>query len=242
MDQPVWQQKRSGSLTWLLLALAAAPFVANTVVVYYGLPGYGWQLVYKSLLLAAPVFWRYQFGGHRGLACFWPVNEPLPSAATWAIAVTVALTMAGASISAIMGLGELLGLDRHVLKGELDAKFTLTTPIAILIVVYLFSFNAALEELHFRAWFDRELSARWGSFAGITISAAAFGAMHFFVFAGMGSATFGVMFLMFVSLFIAGVSWSLIARREGGIHAAWLCHGLTNVGLMTWGLSWLGYF
>ena len=242
MDQPVWRRKRVGSSTWLLLALAAAPFVANSVVLGIGLKGYSWQLVYKSMMLAAPVFWRYRFGGHRGLACFWPVNEPLPSAATWAVAVTVALTMAGSAICAIMGLGELLGLNPHELRNYFDNRFMLTTPTAVLIVVYLFSINAALAELHFRAWFDRELSARWGSFAGVTISASAFGAMHFFVFAGTPVATFAVMFLMFVALFIGGVSWSLIARQRGGIHAAWLCHGLTNVGLMTWGLFWLGYF
>ena len=51
-----------------------------------------------------------------------------------------------------------------------------------------------------------------------------------------------VLALVFVSLWIAGASWSLIARRPGGIHAAWLSHGLTDSGLLTWGLLWLGYF
>jgi hypothetical protein len=57
----------------------------------------------------------------------------------------------------------------------------------------------------------------------------------------MTGATPLVLWLVFASLFIAGVSWSLIARRPGGIHAAWLSHGLTDAGLLTWGLFWLGY-
>lgn len=242
MDTQVWRREKPGGSIWLLLGLAAAPFVANSIVVGSGATGYGWQLVYKSLLLAAPVYWRFWFGGRRGLACVWPVDEPRPDAATWAIGASVALALAGSAICSILALAPTLDLDPDTLRADLDQRFELTKTSAALIVVYLFSINAALEELHFRAWLDRELSVRWGAPAGIVISAAAFGAMHFFVFAGMAGATAGVMTLMFLSLFLAGASWSLIARRPGGIHAAWLSHGLTNVGLMTWGLFWLGYF
>jgi hypothetical protein len=63
-----------------------------------------------------------------------------------------------------------------------------------------------------------------------------------FIFSGFPDVTVWVLSLVFLSLMIAGVSWSLIARREGGIHAAWLSHGLTDAGLLTWGLFWLGFF
>ncbi|MFV2069965.1 MAG: hypothetical protein ACC645_23610 [Pirellulales bacterium] len=44
-----------------------------------------------------------------------------------------------------------------------------------------------------------------------------------------------------LGLFAAGVVWSGITRLSGGIHAAWLAHGLTDAGLLTWGLFYLGY-
>ena len=72
--------------------------------------------------------------------------------------------------------------------------------------------------------------------------AIAFGAMHGFIFSGVATVGPLAKLLLFVALFIAGISWSLIARRPGGIHAAWLSHGLTDAALLTWGLSWLGYF
>jgi hypothetical protein len=48
--------------------------------------------------------------------------------------------------------------------------------------------------------------------------------------------------LLFVALLLIAVVWSLLARRPGGIHAAWLSHAMTDAGLLTWGLFWLGYF
>ena len=41
--------------------------------------------------------------------------------------------------------------------------------------------------------------------------------------------------------FAAGVVWSGITRLSRGIHAAWLAHGLTDAGRLTWGLFYLGY-
>ena len=226
---------------WLLFCLAILPFAAKVLVVASGRTGYLVQSTYKALQAAAPIGWRRRFG-HRGLDCLWPVREPLPAASTWALAVLVAAALAGAAIAAVSVAAGRLGIDPAVLKTQYDAKFSLTPLKAAGIVAYLFTLNAALEELHFRAWLDREIAARFGHPAGIAVSASAFAAMHLGIFAGMEGATPIVLGLVFIGLLIAGVSWSLIARRPGGIHAAWLSHGLTDAGLLTWGLFWLGYF
>jgi len=230
---------RRGS-TGLLVVLAALPFVAKWATL--GASGYAAQSLYKLLQLAAPVGWRWKVDGKRGLAAWWPVDEPLPSARTWGVAVGVAALLAGSAIVAVPLLAARLDVDPRQLRTALDARFALTPWRAAGIVLYLLTINAALEELHFRAWLDREFSARWGNAAGIGLSAFLFAAMHVFIFVGMPGAGPPELALLFVALAIAAVAWSLIARRPGGIHAAWLSHGLTDAGLLTWGLFWLGYF
>ena len=73
------------------------------------------------------------------------------------------------------------------------------------------------------------------------VSASAFASMHLLIFRGMPGATAGPQAVVFASLALAGLFWSYLARRPGGIHAAWLSHGLTDALLLTWGLRWLGY-
>jgi membrane protease YdiL (CAAX protease family) len=135
-----------------------------------------------------------------------------------------------------------MGLQPETVRADLDARFAMTPIKAMLVVLYLLSINAALEELHFRAWLDGELSSRWGDAVGIIVSALAFAAMHVFIFAGGAGASPTALVLIFLALAVAGTCWSLLARRRGGIHAAWLSHGLTDATLLTWGLFWLGYF
>jgi membrane protease YdiL (CAAX protease family) len=149
--------------------------------------------------------------------------------------------LSSTAIASVLLLAPRLGIDPAALKADLDAKFEMTPMRAIAVVVYLFSINAALEELHFRAWLDRELSARWGNAIGLVGSAAAFAAMHLFIFAGGKAAPPAALAIAVIALFFAGAVWSLLARRPGGIHAAWLSHGMTDASLMVWGLVWLGY-
>jgi membrane protease YdiL (CAAX protease family) len=232
-------QDRRGSI-WLIYLLAALPFAARAVTDVFGLPIHYGQVSYKLLLLIAPLWWRRRYDGRRWLACFWPIDEPLPNAATWLMAVASAAVLAGGAIFLIPLLAGPLGIEAVALGGEFTRRFDLTPLRAALIVAYLFTINAALEELHYRAWLDRELSARFGSPAGIIASAAIFSALHMFIFAPMAGVTLPVLVLIGVALFLAGALWSLLARRRGGIHAAWLSHGLTDAALLTWGLFWLG--
>ncbi len=224
----------------IVLLAAALPFVVKAIVVGLDLQGYAWQSSYKLFQLLPPVLWRRRQGRGWG-ASIWPIDEPRPAAKTGGLAVMIAAVLAGAGVAAIVLLAPWLGIQPEAVRADLDAKFVMTPLKAVVIVVYLFTINAALEELHFRAWLDRELSARWGSPLGIACSAAMFAAMHVFIFAGGKAAPTAGLALVFAALWMAGVAWSLLARRTGGIHAAWLCHGLTDATLLTWGLIWLGY-
>lgn len=226
----------------LILVLAALPAVVKLIVLALGWTGYLWQSAYKIAQLAVPVIWRRRVDGRRGLAAFWPTDQPLPTAGVWTIAVLVAGVLAGTAMAVVPLLADALAIDPARLRAQFDARFDLTPWRAAAAVFYLFTLNAALEELHFRAWLDVELSRRCGNPAGILGSAAVFAAMHLFIFAGMDGAGLPALVLVFAALLIAGACWSLIARLPGGIHAAWLSHGLTDAGLLTWGLFWLGYF
>jgi len=227
---------------WLLILFVLLSPLAKVAAIGFGASSYLFQSAYKPFQLFAPVVWRRKIDRRTLLCSFWPFDEPLPSTATWLIAVGTAAALAGSAIATVLLLAGPLGIEPAQLREQFDQKFDMTSAKAVAVVFYLFTINAALEELHFRAWFDRELASRFGDTVGIGVSAIVFSAMHLFIFAGMDGVTPSMMVLLFVALAIAGVAWSLIARRPGGIHAAWLSHGLTDAGLLTWGLFWLGYF
>jgi membrane protease YdiL (CAAX protease family) len=225
----------------LLVVLAMLPFAAKLGAMALGPQNYLAQSLYKVFQVFAPVYWRKRFQDRRGLALVWPIEEPWPSVTTWMWAVVIAAALVIFAMGAILVLSGPLGLDPRELRAQMDARFDMTPLRAIVVVLYLLSINAAIEELHFRAWLDREISIRWGSRAGIIASAMAFGVMHTLIFLGMKGVSAVAMVLVCLALVIAGACWSLLMRRQGGIHAAWLCHGLTDAGLLTWGLHWLGY-
>ena len=229
-------------MTWLLFFLAAAPFAAKGVSLVWLANNYLAQSAYKVLQLAAPVGWRRFVERRRGLEQFWPVDQPWPRPATWAWGVAIAAVGIGLAIVCLPVLAGLFGVDAQTLRDDLDARFDMTPWRALLVVLFLTTLNSGLEELHFRVWLDRELSRRYGDPVGIIFSAAAFAAMHLFIFANMRGIAAAAFALLFAALFAVAVAWSLLARRPGGIHAAWLSHALTDAGLMTWGLFWLGYF
>jgi membrane protease YdiL (CAAX protease family) len=229
-------------MTWLLIVLAAAPFATKAVSIAWLGQNYIAQSAYKVLQFVAPVGWRRAVDRRRWRECLWPVDEPWPSAGVWTAAVAVAIVAVGIAAATLPSLATYLGIDAAALREDMDARFSITPWRAVAVVVFLTTFNSALEELHFRAWLDPELSKRFGNAAGIFGSAAAFAAMHLFIFANMRGATFLAMALVFLALAVMATAWSLLARQPGGIHAAWLSHALTDAGLLTWGLVWLGYF
>lgn len=224
----------------ILLGAAALPFVAKILVMALGLQGYVLQSLYKILQLLVPGAWRYA-EGKRGLAILWPTDEPLPSRAVWLMGTLSAGALALAGMLALRWLLPLWKLDARIIRQGFDERFTAGPLAAVLIVLFLSFLNAALEELHFRAWLDRELSLRIGAPAGIGVSAAAFGTMHGFIFFGLPGFPPTLIALAMLSLAFCGACWSILMRRPGGIHAAWWSHGLTDALLLGWGLRWLGY-
>ncbi|MBI2824279.1 MAG: CPBP family intramembrane metalloprotease [Planctomycetia bacterium] len=229
-------------MTWLLLLLAALPFAAKVVSLVWLANNYVAQSAYKAFQLAAPVLWRRGVDRRRGWAILWPIDKPLPGPSTWAMAVVIAAIAVGSVVAVVPWLASQMGLDPATLRSDIDARFAITPWRAAAVVVFLTAINSALEELHFRAWLDPEMSRRFGRAAGIVTSACAFAGMHTFIFGGMRGVTPAVLALLFAGLFVMAVAWSLLARRPGGIHAAWLSHALADAGLLTWGLFWLGYF
>lgn len=226
------------ALLWVL-ALAAVPF-ALKFLSHYGLgANYVAQSLYKLGQLFVPVLWRRRVEGRRGWACWWYVEEPLPTRRVGSIAVALAVVMVALPALAIPLLAQKFNVDPLAVRAHLSAKFSLTPALAVPAVVFLSTLNAGLEEFHFRGWLDRQLSMRCGALVGALGSAAAFALMHLFIFAGVPDAKPAAQVGVFVVLFGAGLIWSWLARRPGGIHAAWLAHGLTDAGLLTWGLFWI---
>lgn len=224
-----------------IAALTILPFLAKAIVLVIGSQGYALQSGYKLVQAAVPAWWRYRREGLRGIRAIWPTDEPAPGWRTWALGVCIAIALSGSAIAAAIVILPQLDIDPVQIRAGMDARFPTGPAGAIAIVIFLSVVNSALEELHFRAWLDRELSAALGSPAGIAISAGAFGAMHVLIFLGMPGLPWLAIVLVPLALAVAGASWSLLMRRRGGIHAAWLSHGLTDALLLGWGLHWLGY-
>lgn len=225
---------------FFLFLTAALPFAAKIGVMLLGLQGYALQSLYKIFQLCIPIGWRYK-QHKRGLELFWPIHEPLPSRHTWIIATALSILLSGGAISIVYLVALVWHIDPAMLREGFDQRFSVSGTTAVLVVFFLSFINSALEELHFRAWLDRELSQKIGNIGGITISAAAFAGMHGLIFWGLPGFPSSLIALPILGLFICGVCWSMLSRKLGGIHAAWWSHGLADALLLSWGLYWLGY-
>lgn len=222
----------------VVIALAAIPFLAKAVVLSLGWTGYVLQSLYKLFQLLIPVIWRRRWQGWKGRDMFWPFDQQLPGRRTIALSLISALVL---SLLGILFISH-ANLDASLIRLNLDDRFGIVSPsCAVLVVIFLSVINSAIEELHFRAWMDTELSRIWGNAAGIIISALAFGGMHILIFYGMTGIEMSSILKMATALAVAGAVWSLIMRREGGIHAAFISHALTDAIVLGWGLTWLGY-
>ncbi len=165
----------------------------------------------------------------------------LPAFSLCAFAIILGLALAGSAIFLLSYATPLLHLNPVVLRHGLDARFLLTAPKAIAIVALLSVINSGLEEFHFRAWLDPELSGVLGTASGIGCSALMFAAIHVPIFLGLAGLSRFALALAILGLVVAGVSWSFLARKKGGFYAAWISHGVTDALLLGWCLAWLGY-
>lgn len=229
-------------MTSLLIILLAAtlPFLAKISILTIGAQGYVLQSLYKIFQLGIPIIWRKKVG-HRGFSMAWPFDEPMPQKQTLIIATVIAIALTSTAILIIDLLAPILNLSPELIRAGMDQRFAVSPQSAVVVVIFLSFINSAIEELHFRAWLDIELSKRIGNLYGILISAVAFGAMHGLIFYGMPFVSPTIIFLVIIGLAVSGICWSLLIRMRGGIHAAWWSHGLTDALLLLWGLRWLGY-
>lgn len=223
-----------------LLLLAATPFLTKALTMAFLAKGYGFQSLYKFAQIVAPLAWRW-FHGKRGLAIAWPVREPRPSARLLAVGTGTGAVFGVSAILAARSLAPLFDMDPAVLRAGFDNTFAVDGLFAVAVAAFLVFLNSAIEEMHFRVWLDGELSKRWGNTAGIVVSAVAFAAMHGFILLGFPTMPTALTVLIIGCLAFAGVCWSVMVRRPGGIYAAWISHALTDALLLGWGLFWLGY-
>lgn len=89
----------------------------------------------------------------------------------------------------------------------------------IVLGLFMMAFQAGVEEVYFRGWLQPILVNAWGSLVGIIVVAVAFALLHV---AGGARAP-----LALLNIFLAGVLFSVLALRSGGIalstgaHFAW---------------------
>ncbi|MFA7681553.1 MAG: CPBP family glutamic-type intramembrane protease [Candidatus Peribacteraceae bacterium] len=226
----------------VVLFLASLPFVTKGIVLWIGITGYAAQSLYKILQLCIPVLWRRKMLHARGWNTLWPIDEMWPCREVILLAISIALVFSVSAIGAMKILAPFFSVDPALIRAGMDARFSVTPLGALCVVLFLSCINSAIEELHFRAWLDREISRAWGTTFGVSISALAFGGMHVLIFWGLPGFTLPILLLIALGLAIAGAAWSMLMRLPGGIHAAFLSHALSDALVLGWGLLWLGYF
>jgi hypothetical protein len=91
---------------------------------------------------------------------------------------------------------------------------------AILAGAALVLLQSGAEEAFFRGWLQPVLCTRWGAWAGLLLTAAAFAALH--IIAGAHGA------LAVVNLFLGGLLFGLLAMRTGGLLAPIAAHFAWN--------------
>ena len=164
----------------------------------------------QAVSVAAPVGWRRTVDQPARAVVLWPIDQPWPRPGTWARRWRLPRSPSGWPRSRCRRWPATWASKRPRSAKKWMQSFTSLPRRAVAVVVFLTALNSALEELHFRAWLDPELSRRFGNAVGITTSAAAFAGMHLFIFADMRGVTplaFGLVFGRCSSLPWPGACW-----------------------------------
>lgn len=199
---------------WLLVAgglLACAGWIMGSVAlleswVSMGRFGAGWSVgridVTASLIV---------FGGLLGVSLAMMRLMPVAVGAQRLGAVP-----AGA-LGLMLGVGGLMfsllqaWLGNHVLPAPPDSAAAAALG-SLLLGGALILFEAAVEEICFRGWLQRRLTARINPAAAVTVAAVAFSLLH--VFGGARTP------LSLVNIFLAGLFFGLLLLRTGSIWAS----------------------
>ena len=195
----------------LLIFRALAPEVFSTIGRFVGDLPAPWPDVLASGALQTMVFGLFLIAavaatGLEGRRLWRTGSEPLTD-----LAMGVACGSAGFCTAVLIAF----------LAGSVTTGPLLPAPAgalalgAILVIV-----QALAEEAFFRGWLQPVLSAGWGAPAGLSLTSAAFAALH--IIAG----AHGV--LAVVNLFLGGLLFGLLALRTGGLLAPAAAHFAWN--------------
>lgn len=224
----------------LLLVFAITPIIVKVFTLLLGFTGYGLQSVYKLFQFGIPLLWW-----HFATTEYTTAQKLLwkkPTLISVCVAACIGVTLGIIGIIAARFAIPLLHIDPVAIRTSLDARFSMTPITALLVVIFLASLNAALEEFYFRGWMDIELSSRTSNTIGVIVSTLLFGVIHIFIFVGTPGLTLTIYILVCIALTGAGAIWSLLLRKTRTLYTAIISHGLTDAMLLGWGLRWLGYW
>lgn len=145
----------------------------------------------------------------------------------------------GAAMAALivgLSLGPLAGLWHHATPriAEKVAEFHLATPAAYLLGALAISVvHSLLEELYWRRLVFGGLLGRMPIAAAHLLAGLAFAGHHIVIAGVYAGWAAGVPLGLLVGA--AGVAWSMLARRHGGLTAAWIAHGGCDAALLALG-------
>lgn len=156
----------------------------------------------------------------------------------------------GEAMSSAAGLFDLIAGTNLALLARVSAEMPLSSFLMVLVVGSLGAGIA--EELFFRGYMQTRLSARWGKVAGVAITAAFFGLIHFDVLHAPLAAVMGLYFgwlaeargtvVLTIVAHVGNNALSFVINRAlpasfgDGVHAALLVTGLAVAALTTWAL------
>lgn len=184
--------------------------------------GHGWlgHGLYKVGLLAVPLLAGVRF------------SRPLrPSGRSVLGGVGLGLLLGAAAAGLVASLLPRF-VDPSALRASFDARYG-TTPATVLVAALaVATMNALLEEWFYRGFLDARIGASFASFI--------FGVQHAIVLSGLAGPL--PAFLAGALCVPAGLVWSSLARRTGGILVPFLSHMAADLVLFAAGLRILGWW
>ncbi len=145
------------------------------------------------------------------------------------LGVWAGLAMAAAMLVALVVFRDVVFGDGRI--GAVLKGWGASGKNAVVVYIVMLVFNGALEELFWRGYLYDRLRAMPNRFLALGLPAFFFGAQHLFV-VSLLVADPAIVGLFIAGIFGAGLVWSLMRERSGGILACVISHTLVTSGYM----------
>jgi uncharacterized protein len=133
----------------------------------------------------------------------------------WLVERKPILALLGGLLLGMAGFGAVVGL--VAIAGVVEAAETPPSPAPLILAgLVLIAVQVAAEELFFRGWIQPVVSARWGPWLGVAVTALLFAGLHL---AGGARSP-----MTLLNLTLAGVLFGVLALRSGGLWAPFAAH------------------